>query len=361
VAGSGGAGAAGYSETGGRLGAGERSGSGGESGGAGASGRGSAVAMGGENGNGGVSGQIDARAPSDAPASNPSSDASVARDVPAAQNDAADAKPAPTCTGASTLKAGDNKSTLQFGGRTRSYVVYVPTSIKSGAALPLVFDFHGHGANAAQEESSSGWKKKADQVGFIMVYPDGVDSSWNVGSCCGLAMSENVDDVGFTKAMIEAVSKAACIDPKRVYATGMSNGAGFVHRLGCEAADVIAAIAPASADLVTDPCTPARPISVLAVRGLADTMVAYEGGKTGSTGWNDPGAKASLDLWKKIDQCTGSTTTPRQYCESYTQCSGGVEDTLCSLPDTGHDTYNNAVNMNVPDVVWEMFQRQPMP
>jgi len=362
VAGSGGGAGAGSSETGGRLGSGGRSDSGGGAGGAGTSGRGGAVGMGGETGNGGASGQIDARAPSDVPASNPSGDASVAKDVAAPQSDAVDTKPATsTCSGTSTLKAGDNKATLQFGGRTRSYVVYVPSAIKSGTAVPLVFDFHGHGANAAQEESSSGWKKKADQVGLIMVYPDGVDSSWNVGNCCGLAMSEKVDDVGFTKAMIEAVSKAACIDPKRVYATGMSNGAGFVHRLGCEAADVIAAIAPASADLVTDPCTPARPISVLAVRGLADTMVAYEGGKTGSTGWNDPGAKASLDLWKKIDQCTGSTTTPRQYCESYTQCSGGVEDTLCSLPDTGHDTYNNAVNMNVPDVVWEMFQRQPMP
>jgi len=265
------------------------------------------------------------------------------------------------CPGTSTLKTGDNKATLQFGGRSRSYVVYVPSSVKSGTAVPLVFDFHGHGGNSTQEESSSGWKKKADRVGFIMVYPDGVDSSWNVGNCCGLAMSENVDDVGFTKAMLETVSKAMCIDAKRVYATGMSNGAGFTQRLGCQAADVIAAIAAASADLVTDPCTPARPISVLAVRGLSDTTVAYAGGNTGSTGWYDPGAKKSLDLWRQIDQCTGAEVTTHTYCESYTTCAAGVEDTLCSLPNTGHDTYNNAVGLSVPDVAWEMFQRQPMP
>jgi len=259
------------------------------------------------------------------------------------------------------LKAGDNQASLQFGGRSRSYVVYLPSSVKVGTAVPLIFDFHGHGGSGTQEESSSGWKKKADQVGFLMVYPDGVDNSWNVGNCCGLAMSENVDDVGFTRAMIEAISKAACIDAKRVYATGMSNGAGFVQRLGCEAADVIAAIAAASADLVTDPCTPARPISELSVRGLSDTTVAYAGGNTGSTGWYDPGAKATLDLWKTIDQCTGSETTTHQYCESYTSCAAGVEITLCSLPNTSHDTYNNAVGMSVPDVAWEMFQRQPMP
>jgi polyhydroxybutyrate depolymerase len=347
--------------TGGAVGSGGLLGSGGNLGGAGASGRDAAVATGG-TGSGGATGPTslsDAGSPGDA-RSNPSGDGATAKDVPLAQGDAPDAAAA-TCTGTSTLKAGDNKLTLQFGGRTRSYIAYVPSALKSGTAVPLVFDFHGHGSNAADEESTSGWKKKADQVGIIMVYPDGVDSSWNVGSCCGLAMSENVDDVGFTKAIIQAMSKVACIDAKRIYATGMSNGGGFVHRLGCEAADVLAAIAPASADLVTDPCTPARPISVLAVRGLADTMVKYEGGKTGSTGWNDPGAKASLELWKKIDQCSGSTTTSHQYCESYTQCSAGTEDTLCSLPDTGHDTYNNAVKLSVPDVAWEMFQRQPMP
>jgi poly(3-hydroxybutyrate) depolymerase len=266
--------------TGGATGAG-LGGSAGRTGAAGASGRGGASANGGETGNGGASGaagQSDAGSPRDATTINPSGDASVAKEVAVPSGDAADAKPVTsTCTGSSTLKAGDNKSALQFGGRSRSYTVYVPSSIKSGTAVPLIFDFHGHGGNASQEESSSGWKKKADQVGAIMVYPEGVDSSWNVGNCCGQAMSENVDDVGFTKAIIEAVSKAACIDAKRIYATGMSNGAGFVHRLGCEAADVIAAIGAASADLVTDPCTPVRPISEISIRGLSDTTVAYAG------------------------------------------------------------------------------------
>jgi polyhydroxybutyrate depolymerase len=311
---------------------------------------------GGVTGTGGSTGQPDASPPRDArPGEVAQADAAADAHTP--RPDA----PAVACPSANTLKAGDSTFTLQHGGLTRSYRVYVPSLVKAGTAVPLIFDFHGHGGNASQEESSSGWKKKADQVGFIMVYPEGYDSSWNVGSCCGKAMSENVDDVGFTKAMLEAVSKAACIDRKRVFATGMSNGAGFVHRVGCEAADVIAAIAAASADLVTDPCTPARPISELSVRGLADTMVAYAGGNTGSTGWYSPGAKGTLELWKKIDQCTGAVQTSRQYCETYATCAAGVEVTLCSLPNTGHDTYNNAVGMSVPDLAWEMFQRQPMP
>jgi polyhydroxybutyrate depolymerase len=256
---------------------------------------------------------------------------------------------------------GDNRATLEFGGVSRSYTVYVPSSLKADVAAPLIFDFHGNGSNSSQEESSSGWKQKADKVGIIMVYPDGVGKSWNVGNCCGDALSQKIDDVGFTKAMIKTLSEPACVDSKRIYATGMSNGAGLTHRLACEAADVIAAIAAASADLVTDPCTPSRPISELSIRGLDDTMVAYAGGKTGSTGWYSPGAKGTLDLWKTINRCSGSITTSLTYCESYLSCASDVEIALCSLPKTGHDTYNNGVGFSVPEVAWEMFQRHPMP
>ncbi len=260
-----------------------------------------------------------------------------------------------------TLATGDTRATLQFGGLTRTYLVYVPSSIEPGVAVPLVLDFHGNGGTSEQQRASSGWGTKADEVGCIVAYPDGVGNAWNVGVCCGEALAGNVDDVGFARAIIQAVSEQACIDPKRVYATGMSNGAGMVHRLACEAADVIAAIAAASSDLVTDPCTPARPISELSVRGLDDTLVAYEGGNTGSTGWYSPGAQGTLELWKEINECTGTVEPTLQYCETYSSCSAGTEVTLCSLPNTGHDTYANGVGFSVPDVAWEMFERQPMP
>jgi polyhydroxybutyrate depolymerase len=260
-----------------------------------------------------------------------------------------------------TLATGDTRATLQSGGLTRTYLLYVPSSIESGVPVPLVLDFHGNGGNSEAQRASSGWDAKADEVGFIVAYPDGVGNAWNVGVCCGEALEGNVDDVGFARAIIQTVSEQACIDPKRVYATGMSNGAGLVHRLACEAADVIAAIAAASSDLVTDPCTPARPISELSVRGLDDTLVAYEGGNTGSTGWYSPGAQGTLELWRDINQCTGTVQPTLQYCETYSSCSAGTEVTLCSLPNTGHDTYANGVGFSVPDVAWEMFARQPMP
>jgi polyhydroxybutyrate depolymerase len=304
----------------------------------------------------GLPGAMQDASPSDASAAEPArADASVA-------SDAADADAATTvCMRTGNLKPGDNRRTLMYGGRSRSSSVHVPQSLKAGAYVPLVLDFHGNGSGSAQEASGSGWKEKAEEQGFLVVYADGVGGSWNVGNCCGQALSGNVDDVGFARAMIAHVSEAACVDSKRVYATGISNGAGLAHRLACEAADVIAAIAATSADLVTDPCKPARPISELSIRGLNDTLVAYAGGNTGSTGWYSPGAKGTLALWKDIDRCSGAMKTSRQYCETYDTCAAGVEVTLCSLPNTGHILYDNRLGFRVPDVAWEMFQRQRLP
>ncbi|WP_437588358.1 prolyl oligopeptidase family serine peptidase [Sorangium sp. So ce1000] len=86
-----------------------------------------------------------------------------------------------------------------------------------------------------------------------MVWPDGVGSSWNLGHCCETALNEKVDDVAFVRAMVEQLESDTCIDPKRVYATGCSNGGGMTYKVACEAADVIAAAAPVDIDCVVVP------------------------------------------------------------------------------------------------------------
>jgi poly(3-hydroxybutyrate) depolymerase len=266
----------------------------------------------------------------------------------------------PECPSTAVLTPGDSTQSLRHEDRDRTYVVHVPASYTGMKVVPLVLDFHGRGGSGSQEAGSSGWRQKADQEGFIAVFPDGIDSSWNVGNCCGQPFDQNIDDVGFARAIVGSLREQACIDPGRVYATGLSNGAGLAHRIACEAADVFAAIAAASADLVTDPCTPARPISELSIRGTADTLVDYDGGNVGSTGWYSPGAVGTFELWREIDGCSGSPATVHEYCQTHTECAQGVEVTLCTLPDVGHVLYSNALGFNVPDVAYEMFLRQPI-
>lgn len=259
-------------------------------------------------------------------------------------------------SGCPTLAAGVHSKSLRYDERERAYVVYVPRDLVVDDPRPLVVDLHGALSSPAGQQRISGWEAIADREKLIAVYPNGVGSSWNVGTgCCS---SEGVDDIGFVRAVVEQVSTELCVDSDRVYASGDSIGGAIAHRLGCEAADLFAAVAPVSSDLQTQPCTPARPISVIAFRGTADDIFHYEGGPV--PGFVSPGAKGSLEQWRTIDQCTGAPAMSERYCESYTQCAGGVEVALCSLPDAGHGLYENSLDFEVAETAWRMFERQPM-
>jgi polyhydroxybutyrate depolymerase len=114
---------------------------------------------------------------------------------------------------------------------------------------------------------------------LIVVHPNGLNNSWNGGSlCCGQSQSSGVDDEGFMRATIKQLSEQACVDPKRVYATGLSNGGAMSHLLACRAADVFAATAPVSMGNGARPCNPARPISLIMYRETNDSLVPFNGG-----------------------------------------------------------------------------------
>jgi len=92
------------------------------------------------------------------------------------------------------------------------------------------------------------------------------------------AVSKNVDDVAFTSDMIDRISAEYCVNPSRIYATGMSNGAFMSYRLACELSNRIAAIGPVAGVSVADPCLPSRPVPVISFNGTGDLLVWYDGG-----------------------------------------------------------------------------------
>jgi polyhydroxybutyrate depolymerase len=219
-----------------------------------------------------------------------------------------------------------------------------------------VLDFHGLTSNAGQQVALSGWGAKADQQGFIVAYPNGLDASWNAGSlCCGTSLANGVDDEGFARAVVARMRADACVDAKRVYVTGLSNGGAMAHYLACRAADLFAASAPVSMGNGTMPCQPARPISVIMFRGTSDPLVPYDGGLF-------PSAQADFTQWTTLDACGGTTETTHGLCQRAETCSAGVEVTLCTI-DSGHVLYADAATQGarVPDVAWEAFQRQTLP
>ena len=287
-------------------------------------------------------------------------DGSIATDGSMPPADAAVATQGPDaavseCPDVPPLKSGDTTMSLQHDGRMRQYIVHVPPGYDGKTPVPLMFDFHGWQSAADREEGASGWREKADAVGFIMVYPIGLSASWNGGAlCCGTSQSTGVDDEGFALAMVKKMQSDACIDPKRIYVGGISNGGAMTHLLACKHADVFAAAAPVSMGNGTTPCNPSRPISVVMIRGIMDELVAYNGGLF-------PSAQADFNMWKSLNGCTGSPMTTHTVCQTYTECKAGVEVTLCSLPNGMHNVYQDKAELSVADVAWEAFERQRLP
>jgi len=260
---------------------------------------------------------------------------------------------------------GDHTLSLVFGGMNRSYIVHVPPSYNQTVLTPLVINLHGFTSNASQQVLFSNMNPTADAKGFIVAYPDGYRNSWNAGLCCGTAASMGIDDVGFLKAVVADISSKLCIDRKRVYATGMSNGGYMSHRLGCEASDVFAAVAPVSGAMGISPCAPPRPVPVIGFHGLQDNLVPYSSGRN------------AINEWRTINGCQDTVTTIQygesSYCEIYEVCDGGVKVGFCTLDPMGHcwpggsealcialiGPYNDDLNAN--EVMWDFFSQFSLP
>jgi polyhydroxybutyrate depolymerase len=256
------------------------------------------------------------------------------------------------------------------GTQMRTYVVRVPPGYTGEAPVPVVIDFHPLGGSGSSWKNSSGFGALADREGFIMVWPNGVGNSWNVGRCCPPAMDQDVDDVAFVRAIVEQLQIDACIDGKRVYATGCSNGGGMSYKVACETADIIAAVAPVDFDCVVGPsndpscggCAPARPISATQFRATNDVAVAYEGGPAPiPRGMNFPGAEANFADWAEINECTGSPEMLAGHpaCQTYTTCAAGAQTTLCTAEGGTH--CGNYHSLGIADIAWELFQKASLP
>ena len=243
--------------------------------------------------------------------------------------------------------AADIERNLVFQGQLRSYRLHLPDTATPGAAVPLVMALHGGGGNARNIERMSGLSIIADREGFAVVYPNGSGRlrhallTWNAGNCCGRALDEQVDDVGFLNAVLDDVLRRHPVDSRRIYVTGMSNGGMMAYRFGCAAAGRLAAIAPvAGAMNVT--CTPAAPLSVIAFHGTADQHVLYEGGVPVKTRdphpRTDSAVRDTMAFWSAFNGCSAHAAESEVEVSTdvWSNCRAGTEVELNTLEGFGH-------------------------
>lgn len=247
--------------------------------------------------------------------------------------------------GETALKAGLHADIeLEHDGRARTFDLFVPSGRSDGERIPLVINMHGWGSDKERQALFSQMSEDAQVRGYAVAYPEGFSSSWNGGMCCGGAVAEEVDDVGFVAAIIDDLEDRACIDRDRVYATGFSNGGYMAYRLACEAPGLFAAVAPVAAVMGVEPeeCDADPPLSVIHFHGTADFNVAYDGRP-----WlGVMGARDSMQAWAARNGCEPEPVVTLQEddvtCETWPSCDGDAEVTLCTIDGAGHCWPGNA-------------------
>jgi len=240
-------------------------------------------------------------------------------------------------TGIPTALA-DPPGALAFGGLQRTYLVHAP----AGPATGLVLNLHGAGQSGAQQAGLTGYDAIADQFGFVVAYPDGIDQSWADGRGASIPDRQGVDDVGFLAALITRLSAEYAIPPGRVFVTGMSAGAFMANRLACARADLVSAVAPVAGTLGSGVgCAPSRPVSVLMIHGTADPVVPFNGGPMVGRGGPSTiiSAPALAELWRQADGCgpfvEEAALGPVARADA-SGCAGGAQVTLARVNGGGH-------------------------
>lgn len=185
---------------------------------------------------------------------------------------------------------------LEFDGVERSAFLVLPDAYEAGDQLPLVLNLHGAGSNAIEQQAYTGFDAVANANDLLVLYPNGVNATW-----AALGVNENgVDDVGFLAALVEYVDAEFGLDRQRIYAFGFSQGGFMSFRLGCERADLFAAVGSVAGLMYSGmfrDCAPIRPVPIMLIHGTADQVVPYNGTALFA------GANRVLASWTRYNGC----------------------------------------------------------
>jgi len=232
-------------------------------------------------------------------------------------------------------------------GHERTYRVFRPTSLDPTRPAPLIFALHGASFQGDRMAVIGNWDDKATSGGFMAAFPDG---GWNT---IGQAP---VEDVTFISSLLDRLEREYAIDKTRVFVVGASIGAEMAYRLACELSDRIAAIASVIGEMVTDPCRPARPVSIFEMHGTDDPDVSYDA------------AAVSIQSWVTLDGCASN---PKQSVNGimktsvWSSCRTGTVVRFDTVVGGHHSWFGSpvaAARDSVPGqpdataVVWDFFK-----
>ncbi len=212
-------------------------------------------------------------------------------------------------------------------------------------------------------EQTTGMNAEADEAGFILVYPQGVDDppSWNAG-VGAYGPTGDADDIQFTRDMLQSLEQNYCVDAHRVYISGFSLGGGMAYRLACTLSDKLAAVATVSGAYypISEGCHPTRPLPIMEIHGYADPLAPYAGNTYTRMG----AVQTYLNGWVARNACTGNPETFFQQGDvtgmQWTKCANNtivrhyrISDGQHTWPGSPGTTH--VISANV--VIWDFFSK----
>lgn len=285
------------------------------------------------------------------------------------------------CSTVGQPPVGLQTGTIMSGGIEYKYQWTVPSTY-DGTPVPVVLDFHAIGSNGAQQAVFGGWAALAEAEGFLAVQPTGIAvapddrASWELPQFD----TDERDDVAMVRDLLDHVAANVCIDPARIYSTGMSNGSLFTSVVVCELADFIAAAVSVAGVTHDDSCAPAEPVPYLAFHGTEDTTIPFRGGGETTLDGSDGGEffeQVMPDEFAEFAQdfgCTESAdtqVTESVVLTSYTGCAENVQMGFYTIDGGGHTWPGSVISSALPSlgvttmevdataIAWEFFQQNP--
>jgi polyhydroxybutyrate depolymerase len=294
--------------------------------------------------------------------------------------------------GRSPVKIESRCMNLQVGEATRTYRLYKPHTLAK-SSVPLLLVLHGGGGSGSAMEglTLAQFNRIADKYGAIIVYPDGVGRGWNDGrsDLHAKAVKDDIDDVGFLRALVEHLAAEQPINRSRVYATGISNGGLMSYRLACDAADLIAAVAPVAANFsveLASECRPSRTVPIAMINGTDDPIMPWIGGEI-KVLWSRRGevlsSQETFERWMKLGDCALPIThAPRNLVPDdgtslvrhiARECKNGAEVRLYEISGGGHTWPSGSPylterlvgkvsrELNASEEIWSFVSRFSLP
>jgi len=271
-----------------------------------------------------------------------------------------------------------NRSNGSFvsSGQKREYLLYVPRSYDRSKPTALVLSLHGAGMWGAAQKETSQWNRVADEHGFIVVYPSGEGGGgprvWHEGDG-----AEPSRDVRFISELIDTLEARYNIDPRMIYANGLSNGGGMSFVLSCTLSDRIAAVGMVGAAhlLPFSWCMDHRPVPMIAFHGTADRQVPYNGGKSWVAPDPFPNVPAWAANWARRNRCaptpSDSAVATDVTRRSFTSCAGDAAVVLYTIKGGGHTWPGGkplpewfagptSRSIDATSLMWAFFREHPL-